>query len=82
MYELVPEKALCAHCHKPVTTNDLVMWVDDVEPFGAYFVHTKFANSECDPAITKFLNDLFPEHNEKTLQIDDFLRMAADVLGE
>jgi hypothetical protein len=82
MYELVPEKAICAHCRKPVTNNDLVMWVDDVEPFEVYFVHRKIVNSECDPAITKFLNDLYPDLHEQTLHIDNFLEIAADRLNQ
>lgn len=79
MFELVKEKALCAHCRKPVTKNDLVMWVNDVEPFEIYLVHRRVVNNKCDPAITKFLNDLYPEHHELTLHIDDFFEMYEDI---
>lgn len=82
MYELVQEKALCAHCRKPVTKNDLVMWVEDAEPFDVYLVHRKVVNSECDPAITKFLNDLYPDLHEQTLHIDNFLEIANDRLNQ
>jgi hypothetical protein len=81
MFELVREKALCAHCRKPVTKNDLVMWVENAEPFEVYLVHRTVVNSKCDPAITKFLNDLYPDCNEQTLHIDEFFRIAADKLG-
>ena len=82
MFELVQEKALCAHCRKPVTKNDLVMWVEDAEPFDVYLVHRTVVNSQCDPAITKFLNDLYPDHSELTLHIDQFLEIAANRLSD
>jgi hypothetical protein len=82
MFELVLEKALCAYCRKPVTKNDLVMWVEETEPFDVYLVHRTVVNSQCDPAITKFLNDLYPGHQEVTFHIDEFLEMAADSLGD
>ena len=80
MFELIREKALCAHCRKPVTKNDLVMWVDGVEPFEVYLVHRKVVNSKCDPAITKFLNDLYPDRLELTEHIDTVLEMYEDRL--
>ncbi len=82
MFELVREKALCAHCRKPVTKNDLVMWVEDADPFEVYLVHRTVVNRECDPAITKFLNELYPDHPELTLHIVDFFKIAMDKLGD
>jgi hypothetical protein len=80
MFELIREKALCAHCRKPVTKNDLVMWVDGVEPFEIYLVHRKVVNSKCDPAITKFLNDLYPDRPELTEHIDTVFEMFERIL--
>jgi hypothetical protein len=58
------------------------MWVEDADLFDVYLVHRKIVNRECDLAITKFLNDLYPDHPELTLHIVDFFEIAADRLGD
>ena len=78
MFELLQGKMLCSHCRQPVTKNDLVMWVEDVEISEVFLVHRTVTNPKCDPAITKFLNDLYPEHHEQTLHIVNFFQIAEE----
>jgi len=72
LIDLACQNISCWHCKQPVTKDDLLMWAS-CDTIKQYFVHRYIVNPQCDKALTKYLNDKFPDNQELTIHIAQLL---------